>query len=330
VDHAVFDKTGTLTEGRMRVASWTWFAPDAGARGDILAAVAAAEGRARHPAATAIAEHAGAAGEITDWREEPGRGVSCRARIGGNNRELRLGNAVFTGADAVDDGTSTAHVSVDGVAVARIALADPLRADAAAMVEAARAQGWRVHLLSGDSPSVARAIATSVGIADADGALLPEDKAARIDALGAAVVIGDGANDAPAMRRAAVAIGVRGGLAASLDCCDAVLVGEAERERAAALSDLFEAGKAAHRTAFALLTFAVVYNLGGLALVASGWWGPWICAAAMPASSLAVIAIAAGSSVFRRPRSSSTAQVDATCSSSLLVGGLSPSARPAK
>jgi Cu2+-exporting ATPase len=299
VRHAVFDKTGTLTEGRMRVTSWTWLTPDRDTRGDILAAVAAAEGRARHPAAAAIYERAGTPGTISAWREEPGRGVSCLAPIGGHERELRVGSPAFTGGDADVEAVSTAQISVDGVPVARIALADPLRADARAMAEAARVQGWSLHLLSGDASTVARAVAAEVGITDVEGALLPEDKAARIEALGDAAVIGDGANDAPAMRLAAAAIGVRGGLAASLDCCDAVLVGMAEQDRGDALRELFAASGAVRRTGTTLLAFSIIYNLTGLILVASGLWGPWICAIAMPTSSLVAIAIAGSCRAFR-------------------------------
>ncbi len=307
---AVFDKTGTLTAGRMRVVAWAWNEADGARRSDLARAVMAAEACARHPAAPAIA--AAAAGEVSTggdgstiaaepgsrppeaWREIPGAGIAWRATIAGIPAALRLGSAAFTGVDGSDaSADSVVHLAVDGRQAARIVLADPVRADAAALVAAARAQGWRIHVFSGDGPGATAAAAAAAGADDARGGLLPADKARAVAALGPCLVIGDGVNDAAAMTAAEIAIGVRGGLAAAVESCDAVFVGTADRDRAGALAALVAIAAAERRARRRLVAFTCAYNILAVALVADGAIGPWICAVAMPASSLVALAIAA-------------------------------------
>ena len=337
---AVFDKTGTLTAGRMRVVAWAWNEVDAVRRSDLARAIVAAEACARHPAAPAIAAAAAAAGEASTggngstaaaepgsqppeaWREIPGAGIAWRATIAGIPASLRLGSVAFTGVDGSDAAAdSVVHLSVDGRPAARIVLADPVRADAAALVAGARAQGWRIHVFSGDGPGATAAAAAAAGADDARGGLLPADKARAVAALGPCLVVGDGVNDAAAMAAAEIAIGVRGGLAAAVESCDAVFVGAADRDRAGALEALVAIAAAERRARRRLVAFTCAYNFLAVALVADGAIGPWICAVAMPASSLVALAIAAFT--VRRATPASTMGADQPSNADVVIAPVS-------
>ena len=216
--------------------------------------------------------------------------------------ELRIGNAAHLGRElpTVDPRCSRVGITCAGRLVATVAFADRIKPGASELIATLRRRGMRVCLLSGDAGAAVAATAATLGIAPegAHGDCLPEDKAARIAALrgdGAVVMIGDGVNDAPALTGADVAVSVRGGLAACLDRCDAVVLDGG----IARLADLFATARAVRRTVGVCLAVSLAYNVMGIALVAAGAWGPLVCALAMPVSSLTVLAIAA---LANRPR----------------------------
>ncbi len=289
----VFDKTGTLTAGELTLTEWT---------GDpanpVLPWAAALAARSAHPVCAAIGDRLRGWGIVPAalaaeaCREEPGRGLVAATPHG----ELRIGNSVHLGhvMPAADPACSRVGIACAGRLVAAVSLTDGIKPGAANLVVALRARGVRVCLLSGDAPAAVATVAAVLGIdpADAHGGCLPEDKAARVAALragGTVVMIGDGVNDAPALAGADVAVGVRGGLAACLDRCDAVILdGGIDR-----LADLFATARAARRTVRCCLAVSLAYNAVGVVLVAAGAWGPLVCALAMPVSSLTVLAIAA-------------------------------------
>ena len=281
----VFDKTGTLSEGRMRVVDWTWREADPDLRGSLLSALLTVEADQRHPAAAAITawiQAQGAVpGEVGSIAEVPGAGV----RAEWNGAELRIGTPAFAAAPDCD-GTV---LWWNGAVRAVIRLADPLRSDARAAVAAARAQGWDVHLWSGDRPEAVAAAARELDIAadHAHGACTPEDKADRLTALqvrGPVLMVWDGVNDAAALAVADVAIALRGGLSAALDHCH-VFVADA-RLGVGAVAALAADAVAARQRIRRLLGWAVGYNAVAVALAAGGAWGPVVCAVAMPLSSL--------------------------------------------
>lgn len=283
----VFDKTGTLSVGRMRVVTWNWTAMSA-SREELLGAVMAAEAEARHPAGAALsawaAEQGGHLGVVTAVREFAGAGLSARWGAA----ELRIGTPSFAGSGH-EDGTV---ISVDGVVLAVVTLADPLRADAPAVVAAARARGWDVYLWSGDRPAAVAAAGAALGLPTESwaAACTPEDKAHRLRALrarGPVAMVGDGVNDAAALAEADVAIALRGGLTAALDHCQ-VFVADAARG-VSAVGDLLVAADHRRQRIRGLLTWAVIYNLIAIGLAAGGAWGPVVCAIAMPISSLLTV-----------------------------------------
>lgn len=315
--HAVFDKTGTLTAGTIQVVEWRWLADETALPAhDIRAAVAAAEARSVHPLAGAIASHlAGVApAELSAWRESTGQGIE--ATCGGH--VLRVGSGAFSGVDTgVDgaggsaDGAALGRVGIswDGRPIAVLACRDPIRAEAAALLARLRAAGIDCHLLSGDDRQVTAAVGAALGFA-ADrvhGGCSPEAKAAAIARLrvdGPVLMVGDGLNDAQALATADLGIGLRGGLEAAIASCRVFV---ARPDPLTAVGDLIDGAAATRRRLQALLTVSFAYNVVGIVLAVGGWWGPVICAIAMPLSSATVALMAAAGGLFPRAARASTA-----------------------
>ena len=213
-----FDKTGTLTHGR---PAQTDFAAMPGV--DALESkrlAASLAGRSDHPVSRAIAVAAQAEGatavEVADFTALPGRGV--RGRIGG--RLLHLGNhrlveelglcspATEEKLDALERMGKTAVLLADERAVLAIfGVADTVKDTSRQAVSELHDLGVRTLLLSGDNQHTAEAIARQVGIDEARGNLLPEEKLRTVETLlsgnsGKVGMVGDGVNDAPALARA--------------------------------------------------------------------------------------------------------------------------------
>jgi Cu+-exporting ATPase len=182
-------------------------------------------------------------------------------------------------------------------------LEDPLHPAAADAVAAAARLG-EVHLWSGDRAAPVRAVAEELGLdpARVRSGCTPEDKARLMEALrrqcGGVAMVGDGVNDAAALARAEVAVALRGGLTAALDCCH-VFVADPARG-VAALAELADGARRQARLHRRLLAWAAAYNLVAVGCAAAGLWGPLVCAVAMPLSSLATIAAVAVAGPARR------------------------------
>ena len=217
-----FDKTGTLTGGRPEVVQ---VVPMNGHdEAELLARAAALEAGSSHPLAAAVLAEAvrrGIAVEpVADGRALPGRGVTGGFR----GQDFWLGSQRLLAERGLDDGEAgrraetleqAGHTVVAignaGHVCGLIALADTVRPEAAAAVQALRRAGIRhLVMLTGDNAATARAIARQLGIDEVHAGLLPADKVAVIERLGATygrvAMVGDGVNDAPAMARADVAI----------------------------------------------------------------------------------------------------------------------------
>ena len=240
-----FDKTGTLTEGQPRL---TDVAPSAGvAESELLAVSVAVESRSDHPLATAIVRDgtdrlAGRTPpEATGVTAITGRGV--RATVEG--REVLIGNAaLFADSGGVDPAVLA---SVDQLQAAgrtimivkhgdrflgALGVMDTPRPAARAAVASLKSVGIRrAIMLSGDHQLVADAIADQVGLTDAWGGLMPEDKVAAIERLrteeGKVAMVGDGVNDAPALAHATVGIAMgAAGSDVALETADIALMGD--------------------------------------------------------------------------------------------------------
>jgi len=235
VDTVVLDKTGTLTFGVLEVKE-VRPAPGVLPR-DLLEAAATVEHRSEHPAAKAILRRA-AADSIAPREPEafdstPGLGVVCTVE----GTRMVAGKRAFLAARGVDlarlgpapADLSEVVVARDGVLLGSLHVADALRPEAVAAVQALRDMGLRTVLLTGDSTAIASVVAGQLGVEEFQAELLPEDKQRRIVALRSqgrmVAMVGDGVNDAPALTEADVGIAVGSGTDVALESADAVILG---------------------------------------------------------------------------------------------------------
>ena len=217
---AVLDKTGTLTIGRPEVSHihvTTGWNPDA-----LIGVAASVERGSGHLLARSVVAEAHRRGSQLAPSiaviERPGRGVTGQVNgdtvtVGARSYVAEVGGIPDAAFDVVNGGDPglRAYVAVAGRVAGAIDFADRLRETAPATLRRLRAAGiQRTVLLSGDQQRYVDAIARNVGIRDARGDLLPEDKVdvvAQLDRAGEkALMVGDGVNDAPALSRAAVGI----------------------------------------------------------------------------------------------------------------------------
>ncbi len=221
VDTLAFDKTGTLTEGRLRVSGSRALY---GSERELLTLAAAAETRSEHPLARAIVAHAAAAGlslpACSSFQMAAGKGV-CAAvngrKIFCGSENYLLENQIRIGAEARavlaawrGEGKACVLAGDAGQCLGIIALADTLRPRAAETVRALQAMQVRVVLLTGDNRLTAACLAQEAGISAVRSELLPEDKVLEIRKLqqrgSKTGMLGDGVNDAPALKTADVGI----------------------------------------------------------------------------------------------------------------------------
>src|SRR5262249_3914389 len=230
-----------------------------------------------------------------------GRGLAARVDgrsvLVGSRRWLREHRVDLAAAEAPlaahrAQGASSLLVAVDGELRAALAYADRPRAESAAVVRALKARGRRVVLLSGDSKHAVEGMARSVGVDDARGEMLPEDKAEYVKDLkrGGAVVavVGDGINDAPALALADVGISLHGSTDVALETADVVLLDGGLEKLVAA----FDAGARAMRHVRRGIGIVVVPNAIAIVLGALGLIGPGAAAVANNGSTV-IAALAA-------------------------------------
>ncbi len=313
VDTVLLDKTGTLTEGKATFARY---------EGDdaALDLAAALEAESSHAVARAFRASYGRSVTVVrsaeDVREVPGQGISGRL----DGRDVRVGNrahveaagasvppALAERADAlVAEGLSPVFVAVDGSVDGVAGVGDPIRPDARKTLDALRARGIRVRILSGDHPAVVARVAAELGVPaeDARGGLDPEAKRDAVAALTeekgrarAIVMVGDGVNDAAALALADVGVAVLGGTGASIAAADVVLT----REGVAPLLDVLDGSQRLRGVIRRNLGFSFVYNVAASTAVVLGFVGPLLAAVLMPVSSLTVVLSSAVSRTFTRP-----------------------------
>ena len=244
VDTIAFDKTGTLTFGRLEVSDVIPFS-EALAPGSLLALVASAEMRSEHPLGKAIVAHAKAEGaSLSDpqtFRMEAGRGVYAEidgaALLCGNEKFLQ-GNGVTLEPPMLErlnalreQGKASVLAARGGTCLGVIALSDTLRPAANSMVAKLASMGAQAVLLTGDNQRAADYFARQAGITAVRAELLPEQKVQSIVELeqeGRKVcMIGDGVNDAPALKTADVGVAMGSmGSDIAVEAADIALMGD--------------------------------------------------------------------------------------------------------
>ena len=301
-----FDKTGTLTHGTPEVvgaASLT----DSYTREELYRLAASAEQLSEHPLGKAIVrccrqELGAKLAPADDFHMLPGRGVSARVegkRVLAGNPELLEEHGVSmtpppAAAEALRTGCTVTYLAVDGAFAGYLVLSDTLRAESADMIASLHGLGVRPVLLTGDHENAAQAIAGRLKIGAVRANCLPEDKLKAIDQYQAAgqpvCMIGDGINDAPALKRAAVGIAMGGvGSDIAVDAADIALVDDEVKE----LPHLIALSKRMMTTIKYNMTFSMVLNFVAIVLAIHGTLNPVVGALVHNAGSVLVITCSA-------------------------------------
>jgi Cu+-exporting ATPase len=325
VDTVVFDKTGTLTEGEMRLTDVVVLPQaDGGALAGetavdesfVLEVAASAEYNSEHPLAQAIVEGARERGidpeEPTDFENVPGHGIRATTSHGEvlvGNRKLLTDHGVDTGpaADTMerleregktamlvaladgrpDEGGRSPDYRLLGV----LADADTVKESATAAVADLQTRDVDVWMITGDNERTARAVAEQVGI-DPDNVkseVLPEDKADAIEEIqadgSAAMMVGDGVNDAPALAAAYVGTAIGSGTDVAIEAADVTLM----RDDPADVLKSIRISEATLQKIKQNLFWALGYNTVMIPLASFGLLQPVLAAVAMAASSVSVL-----------------------------------------
>jgi Cu+-exporting ATPase len=307
VDTLVVDKTGTITLGKPTL---TAVLPEPGHQeNDLLSVAAGLEHSSEHPIARAVVDGARGRGIdaviIDGFQSITGQGV--RGTVSG--RSVALGNAALMAAVGAEVGTARPRVeaarregrtamylALEGRLAGVFVVGDSIKDTTPAALESLRAQGLRIVMLTGDSETTAKAVASTLAIDEVIAEVQPQDKAAvvaRLQGEGRRVaMVGDGINDAPALAKADVGIAMGTGTDIAMESAHVTLVKGDLRAiaRAIALS------RATVRNVRQNLWFAFGYNALGVPLAAgvlypfTGWLlSPMIAALAMSVSSVSVI-----------------------------------------
>jgi len=283
----VFDKTGTLTTGEFKLLNMVMLR---GSRQEALSLARALEQGATHPVAAALREAAGdTALNAEALHYHPGQGIEGTI----NGQIWRLGAPDFVGATPPVEqlpagATLIGLTDADGI-LAWFALGDAPRPQAKQLIDDLKALGVRLHLYSGDRPENVAALARELGIADARGGMLPQDKLDAVKALqqeGRIVAMtGDGVNDAPVLAQAQVSIAVDQGAEAAQAAADMVLL-SSEIGR---LADGVQLARKTQAIIRQNLAWAVLYNVIAIPAAALGYVTPWLAGIGMSLSSLLVV-----------------------------------------
>ena len=238
----VFDKTGTLTYGNLEVSDVISLRDDLPSE-DLLKIVASCEKLSEHPLAKAIVKYAKEdqidIEEPQNFKMYPGKGVTCTNSYGkiyaGNSKFLSEHNVDVEVDDQLDklkhEGKASIIVALNDEVIGLIGLSDVIRDDSKAMIERLYDLGTEIILLTGDNSETANYFARQVGIGKVFGNLLPEEKLSWIEKLkneGKKVcMIGDGVNDAPALKTANVSVAMGSvGSDVAIEAADIALLGD--------------------------------------------------------------------------------------------------------
>ena len=303
VGTVAFDKTGTLTCGSPEVVA-AQSAPGGPGDSELYRLAASAEQLSEHPLGKAVVScyrrsGLGQTDEATGFVMIPGRGVAAdvggRRVLAGNTELLREHGLEFEPPEEalrhISQGCTAIYVAVDGKYAGYIALADTLREDSAEMVSRLSSLGLRPVLLTGDHENAAETIAAQLGIGEVRSSCLPEDKLRFIEerqASGEPVcMMGDGINDAPALKMARVGIAMGGvGSDIAVDAADIALVDDEVRE----LPHLIALSRRMMTTIKLNMSFSMALNFLAITLAIIGTLGPVVGALVHNAGSVLVIA----------------------------------------
>lgn len=297
VSKITFDKTGTLTYGTPTVTAVR--SVSAYTEEEIFACTAAAESLSEHPLGRAIVRCYGKqTAACEDFQMRPGEGVTATV----SGRQIRAGNlklladislsreiAAIAG-KYLNEGCTVTYVAIDGELAGFIVLSDTLRAESKQMISAVVETGVQSVLLTGDNIHAAQSIGKQLGISEIHASCLPEDKLAHIRAYQArrevVCMIGDGINDAPALKTADVGIAMGGvGSDIAVDAADIALINDDVKE----LPHLLALSRRMMTTIKVNMTFSMALNFLAIVLAMTGTLAPVVGALVHNAGSVLVI-----------------------------------------
>ncbi|MEX1198278.1 MAG: heavy metal translocating P-type ATPase [Pseudohongiellaceae bacterium] len=298
----VLDKTGTITRGEPELTEV--IVAEGVTEQQLLQWAATVENASEHPIARAIVEGAGERnvkpGEVTEFRSTGARGVSGRV----DGALVLIGNRKLLAEESVSDlealdrdlddlegrGRTAVLVAVDGKACGIVAVADTIKEESAAAIRGMHELGLHVVMITGDNERAARAVAEEVGIDEVQAGVLPEGKVGAIRELqkkhgNHVAMVGDGINDAPALKQANVGIAIGAGADVAIEAADVTLV----RGELTGVVEATHLSRATFGKIVQNLIWASAYNVAAIPIAAAGLLHPMIGVIAMTASSLSVI-----------------------------------------
>ena len=277
VQNVVMDKTGTMTEGVFKVQEVSF--RNEFNKEEILKLVNALESNSSHPVATAIHEYVGEIDhsvKLENIEEIPGQGL--KATVAG--KELLVGNFRLMDNFGITYDLNPQSIVYTVIAVAYdkkftgyLTIADVIKPDAQPTIDALKSLGVKTTMLSGDKSSVVKHVADTLGIQEAYGDLLPEDKVRKVKEIKAknqtVAFVGDGVNDAPVVALSDVGIAMGGlGSDATIETADVVI----QDDRPGKIPMAINIGKQTKRIvwqniilAFAVKAIVLTLGAGGLA-----------------------------------------------------------------
>lgn len=302
VHRITLDKTGTLTAGVPEVVDVVAISPEI-SQEDVFALAASAESRSEHPLGKAIVQgyqnRTGRSPQIPDgFQMMPGRGIVAEVQGGSvlaGNLECMQEQGIeiptdFQAQKYQQEGCTVTYIARNQKMIGFLALADTLRSDAKTTISRLREVGVKPVLLTGDHESAARHIAEELSVEEWKAQCLPEDKLEYIDQVqrsGEKVcMVGDGVNDAPALKKAHVGIAMGGiGSDIAVDAADIVLVNDEIRQ----LPHLVRLARKMMTKIRYNLAFSMLLNFAAILLAMTGILNPVVGALVHNAGSVFVI-----------------------------------------
>jgi len=296
IQTVVFDKTGTITEGKPKVTDVIGE--------DILRISAAAEQFSEHPLGAAIVRHG-----LLEYKELPepqnfksisGQGISALVEgtevLIGNKRLMEGNNIAISESKLANEGKTPMYVALNGEFAGVIAVADTIKPTSQAAIARLEEMGIETVMLSGDNRPTAEAVAKEAGIRNVIAEVLPQDKAAHVQALqksGKTVaMVGDGINDAPALAQADIGIAIGTGTDIAMESAGIVLMSG----DLTGVAQAIYLSKRTMRNIKQNLFWAFAYNVLGIPVAAGVLYifggpllSPMLAAVAMSFSSVSVL-----------------------------------------
>ena len=292
----VFDKTGTITKGKPEVTNFV-----SKVKEDYFWEISGSlEHLSEHPIAKAIVTKANLKNykKFTNFSVIRGRGLE--GKIG--SKKIVIGNRALMNEKKIlfkiiesnirqweEEGKTTMIVAENGKIIGAIAVADAVKEDSVIAINALKRRGYRTVMITGDNETTAKAIAKLVGIDEIIANVLPEDKAKKVEELqkrGMVAFVGDGINDAPALKQSNVSIAMGSGSDIAIESGDIVLV----KGSLIGVVQAINLSKATFRKIKQNLFWAFGYNVIAIPLAVAGVLNPIIAELAMALSSISVVA----------------------------------------